>query len=408
MHDDGSPDARLSTTAQAALLACGLFSTIGLFSPGLVLPQIERAFAAVPHAVLLTQLIGAVASFSFALGAPLAGALIARFGCRRIIVPSLIVFALAGTAPALLNDLWSMVATRVVLGLALSGIFTGGLAGIGALPEKTRARMFGWFAVVGGSAAILMFPAIGVLARIDWHLAFTVHLVALVVLPLAWRLPMALGVAPSHISAQASNGPHALLTPAMLGLLGLAAFAGMSMFLGPMYSPLYLASLGVTDPRLLAIPVTLGSIAAVFASAGYGFLHGRLGVHGLSAAAMAIMGIMLFVAGSVDAIPLFTAAIVVQCATIALLAPNVSAAALEMSPPGLGAQAIGLANGVMFGAQILFPFIASAIRAATGLVGVFFAFGAAALAISVAMYSYARLRRQSPLRRPATGTTAGH
>jgi hypothetical protein len=52
MGDDGSRVGQPSAGAQAALLACGLFSTIGLFSPGLVLPQIERAFAAVPHAAL--------------------------------------------------------------------------------------------------------------------------------------------------------------------------------------------------------------------------------------------------------------------------------------------------------------------------------------------------------------------
>ncbi len=369
-----------------------------------MLPQIERAFAATPHAVLLTQLIGAVASFSFAVGAPLAGALIARLGCRRVIVPSLVVFAIAGTAPALLNDLWAMVATRVVLGLSLSGIFTGGLAGIGAMPDMRRARMFGWFAVVGGAAAILLFPAVGALARVDWHLAFTVHLVALAVVPLAWRLPASLGVFAPRASTDARTGMRTLFTPAMLGLLGLAGFAGIAMFLGPMYSPLYLTSLGVTDTRLLAVPMTLGSIAAVFASAAYGFLHGRLGIYGLSATMMVVMGLALVLAGSVDAMTVFTAAIVVHSATLALLAPNVSATALAVSSPGQGSQAIGLANGVMFGSQLLFPFIASAIRAATSIAGVFLCFGVVALAIGVAVHAYLRMRRPGPL--PAAAATS--
>lgn len=403
-HAANAQDIRLDRSALAALLGCGLFSTIGLFSPGLVLPQIERANATMPHAELLTQLIGAVASFAFAVGAPFAGALIARLGCRRVVAPSLVLFALIGTTPALLDDLWGIVATRVLLGLCLAGIFTGGLAGIGALADAQRAKMFGWFAMVGGAAAIVMFPIVGALGRIDWHLAFTVHLVALAIVPLAWRLPATLGLAASASAAPAAERPGGLMTPAMLGLLGLAGFAGMSMFLPPMYVPLYLVSLGTTDPRLLAIPVTLSSIAAVFASACYGYLHGRLGIYGLSAATTVVIGVALLIAGSVTSIPLFTAAIVVQGSLIALIAPNVSATAIAISPPAQHSQAIGLANGVMFGAQLLFPFIASAIRGYAGLVGVFFAFGGVSLAIGLGLFAYLRTRRARA--RPATVPTS--
>jgi MFS family permease len=395
MHDMASKETQLSGGARAALLGCGLFSTIGLFSPGLVLPQIEHAFAATAHAELLTQLIGAVASFAFAVGAPFAGALIARLGCRRVVVPALVLFAVIGTAPLLLDDLRAMVATRVLLGLALSGIFTGGLAGIGALPEQQRARMFGWFSVVGGAAAIALFPIVGALARIDWHLAFTVHLVSLAIVPLALRLPATLGIARVGVTAQAARGAGRLLTPAMIGLLILAGFAGMTMFLPPMYSPLYLTSVGITDTRLLAIPVTLGSIAAVLASAGYGHLHGRLGIHGLSAAAMLVMGLALLVAGSASSIPLFTVAIIVQSAMLAVIAPNVSATAVVISSPAQHSQAIGLANGMMFGAQLLFPFIASAIRSATSLAGVFLAFGGAAIVIGIAICAYLGAMRRN-------------
>jgi MFS family permease len=393
MHPIGSADTSLSRGALAALLGCGLFSTIGLFSPGLVLPQIEHAFAATPHAELLTQLIGAVASFAFAIGAPFAGALISRVGCRRVIVPALVVFAFIGAAPLFLDDLRTMVATRVVLGLSLSGIFTGGLAGIAALPEQRRARMFGSFAVVGGGAAIALFPLVGALARVDWRLAFTVHLAALAIAPLAWRLPDTLGIAEARPTSHTSRGARGLLTAPMLGLLILAGFAGMTMFLPPMYSPLYLVSVGITDTRLLAIPVTLGSIAAVLASASYGYAHGRLGIHGLSATTMGVMGLALLAAGSVSSIPLFTVAIVAHSAMLALIAPNINAAALMVSPPGQRSQAIGLANGMMFGSQLLFPFIASSIRSATSLAGVFLAFGGAALVIAIAIYSYLGLTR---------------
>ena len=92
----------------------------------------------------------------------------------------------------------------------------------------------------------------------------------------------------------------------------------------------------------------------------------------------------------------FTAAIVVQSATLAVLAPNVNASALEFSTPGKAAQAIGLGNGVMFGSQLLFPFVAAAIRDVAGLQGVFTAFGTAAALIAVFIVLRTRLRRTVP------------
>ncbi len=397
MHTAGGaqPEAqRSSAGAQAALLACGLFPTIGLFSPGLLLPQIARAFAATPNAELLTQLIGAISSFFFAVGAPVAGVLIARFGCRAVIGPSLLLLGLAGTAPALLNDLWSMLVTRALVGLAVGGIFTGGLTGIGAMPEQKRAKMFGWYSVVGGAVAIAVFPAIGAMARSGWRLPFTVHLVALVVLPLVFFLPKALGRSAATAPAERRDSGGGLLEPAMLGLLGIAAYAGMSMLLPPMYSPIYLTSLGVTDPRVLAIPVTMSSLLAVFASASYGWLYRWLGVAGVSGACLLVISCVLLLAGTTQSIPLFTIAIAIQGGVLGLIAPNVSAAAMHAAPPEKAGAAMGLANGVMFGSQLLFPFLAAWIRGQAGLAGVFFAFAAAGLLIGLSVLAHMAVGRR--------------
>jgi hypothetical protein len=119
---------------------------------------------------------------------------------------------------------------------------------------------------------------------------------------------------------------------------------------------------------------------------------------------MVVMGLALLLAGSVNSMTIFTMAIVVHSASLALLAPNVRATALAVSRPGKGSQAIGLANGVMFGSQLLFPFIASAIRAATSIAGVFLCFGIAALAIGVSVHAYLRMRRPVPLATAASSS----
>jgi len=394
-EDPAVPTARLSGGGMTALLACGLFITIGLYAPGLVLPQIARSFAGTPHVELLTQLIGSIASFTFAIGAPFAGALIARHGCRRVILPSLILFTVFGVAPGLLDDLWAILVTRAVLGFAVAGIFTGGLTGIGALPEDQRARMFGWFSVVGGAAAIGLFPIVGMLGHYGWHLPFAVYLLGVAVAPLVLLMPRTLGqvkkAAAERVSAQG------LLGPAMIGLLVIAALAGLGMVIGPVYAPIYLTTLGVTDTRLLAIPVTLGSIASVVASGSYGFFYRKLGMWGVSLLCMLVMGVALLAAGTAGSIPLFTVAIVFHSASIALVSPHISATALALSPAGKGSQAIGIANGMLFGSQLLFPFVSSWIRAEAGVTGVFLAFGAAGLLIALAIAARLGTARRRPV-----------
>ena len=388
---------RLNGGGMTALLACGLFITIGLYAPGLVLPQIERAYADTPHVALLTQLIGSIASFSFAIGAPFAGALIARHGCRRVILPSLILFTIFGAAPGLLDNLWAILLTRAILGFAVAGIFTGGLTGIGALPEDQRARMFGWFSVVGGAAAIGLFPIVGMLGHYGWRLPFTVYLLGVAVAPLVLLMPRTLGQVERGAASAVETSAQRLLRPAMIGVLIIAALSGLGMVIGPVYAPLYLTTLGVTDTRLLAIPVTLGSIASVVASGSYGFFYRKLGMWGVSLLCMLVMGVALLAAGTAGSIPLFTIAIVFHSASIALVSPHISATALALSPPGKGSQAIGVANGVLFGSQLLFPFISSWIREETGVTGVFLAFGAAGLLVALSIAARLGTTRGRPV-----------
>ena len=384
-----------------ALLVCGMFPTIGLFSPGLVLPQIEQAFAQSAHAGLMTELVGTLAGFAFALGAPMAGALIGRVGSRAVLLPALLLFAASGTAPALLNSLEAILVARVILGMALAGIFTSALAGLGALPSRSRMGMFGWFSVVGGATAIMLFPLIGMAGQYGWRPAFLVHLMALPALLPVLALPRWLGIAPTQeASTSKTRAPRgALVGPAMAFLLPAAAMAGMGMLIGSIYAPLHLANLGITDTHRLAIPATIGSIAAVAASALYGRAHRALGIYGVWSVAMMVMGVALAIAGTNTSVPIFTAAVVINSAMVALMAPHVSATALAVSPPHLGAQAIGLANGVMFGAQLAFPFIAAWVRGMAGLPGVFILFGLVLLTSGAAVGAHALVGRRQRIAR---------
>jgi len=383
--NDQSPNVAPTRTTATALLACGIFVTIGLFSPGLVLPQIAAAFSGTPQAPLLSELIGTIAGFSFALSAPFCGTLVGLRGCRQVILPGLVLFAAFGALPAVLDNLWLIVAIRFALGIATAAVFTAALAGIGTLAPHIRARMFGWFSVVGGIAAIVLFPIVGQLGHFGWRPAFLVHLTSLAVLPLALAIPASLGRRPRTVATAQTAHRTPFPAKAMAGILVMAALAGMGMILAPMYGPIYLASLGLTDTRLAAIPLMIGAAAAVLGSAAYGLANRILGIRGIFVGAGCMMGVALVVAGFTRNIVVFSAAIAGMSAMVALLSPNLNAAAVQFNRPERAAQAIGLTNGIMFGAQLLFPFLAAAARAQFGISGVFFAFGVVISAAALLM-----------------------
>lgn len=389
--------ANLPVRAAIALLGCGMFTTIGLFSIGIVLPQIAGAFPETGDAPLIAQVAGAISSFSFAIAAPLSGILIQRRGLRDTLVPALILFAIAGTAPALARNLWEIIVLRIILGIALAGIFTAGLTGIALMSEAVRARLFGWYAVVGGVTAMVVFPVVGVLAGYGWRAAFLVNLAALAILPFASGIPREMGRTMRRADAAAPTRGRPFLDGPMLGLLALSGFAGMAMFIGPMFTPIYLSGLGVTDPRLIAAPITAASVAAVAASASYGWLHRRLGVAGITALTMALIGGALLLSGLTTSILPIGLGVVLAAVGVAAFAPNVSAAAVELSAGRNQATVLGAANGALFGAQVLFPFIAEPISRSAGPGAVFLAFGSCALLIGA---GHGLMRRRTQPRSP--------
>jgi len=386
-----SAPAAIGKGARSGLLACGIFTTVGLFAPALLLPQIEQSFADVPHAALLTQLIGGIACFFFALGSPLAGMLIARVGSRAVILPSLVLVGLAGVAPAFLDSLTAIVATRAVVGVAVAGVFTGALSGIGQAPEEMRPRLFGGLSVAAGGAAQLLFPGVGELAKMGWRWGFAVYLVGFLVIPLALLIPARLGRAFSA-GLEGVTAPSApFLNKGLAGLLVVAVLIGMAMFIGGLYAPSYLASeLGITDTRMLAIPSTLGSAVSPIAAALYGKLYRRINLSGVMIFGLFGLTASFLLASVAEELVLFSIAMLVGGVMYSLLAPNVSASALALSAPQHAASAIGLANGVMFGSQLLSPFAITAILSIGRPVSVFHVFAGALAFAAVAIALAAR------------------
>ncbi len=150
------------------------------------LPQINLHFESTPQADILTRLIITLPAIFIALASPLYGWLIDRFGRKKFLLVSLIIYAFAGTSGFFMNDLYSILVGRAILGIAVAGIMTTSTTLIGDYFQgEERNRFVGLQGAFIGLGAVVFLSAAGFLADIRWQLPFLIYLFSVPILFLA-------------------------------------------------------------------------------------------------------------------------------------------------------------------------------------------------------------------------------
>jgi MFS family permease len=115
-----------------------------------------------------------------------AGVIADRWGRKRLIVGSVLLYALAGASGYLAGSLPALLLGRAFLGVAVGGIMTGVLAlTADYLHGSARASFMGVQGAAMALGGVVFVMTGGVLADIHWRAPFLVYLAAIPVLPLA-------------------------------------------------------------------------------------------------------------------------------------------------------------------------------------------------------------------------------
>ncbi len=115
-----------------------------------------------------------------ALLSPLVGVMADRYGRKLVLVPSLFIFAIAGTACVFLRDFGLLLLARAIQGIGAATLGSMRMALIGDLyTGKQRMQAMGLNSSILYSG-IAFYPLIGgALALLGWYYTFAVHIVAL-------------------------------------------------------------------------------------------------------------------------------------------------------------------------------------------------------------------------------------
>ena len=143
------------------------------------LPEIAKAFP--EESELSIQLILTITALFTAIGSLFVGNLIDKFGRKKPLIVSTILFGFAGSSGLYLNSIDAILVSRAILGLSVAGVMTISITLIGDYYSgEFRNKVIGLQATIMTFGGVLFIFFGGVLAEIDWHLPFTLFLLAFI------------------------------------------------------------------------------------------------------------------------------------------------------------------------------------------------------------------------------------
>jgi len=186
MSDVKSNPDTFSTKLVLLLSASFAVMSGSLVSPAL--PAIESHFSEVPNVSYWTKSIPTLPALSILFASPVIGIIADRIGRKTILLVGMAIYAIAGSSAFVLNSLTAILISRVVLGLAVAAVMVTTMSLTSDYYDgKQRSRIMGWQSACMGISGTVFVAVAGVLADLGWRWPFLLHLIFLLLFPIAIR-----------------------------------------------------------------------------------------------------------------------------------------------------------------------------------------------------------------------------
>lgn len=163
------------------LLFAAMLTLMGGAAVAPALPLISEVFSDAPE--FLISMIITLPSLAVACTGYVIGVACDKFGRRPVLLASLAIFAVAGSAGFYLDSLWAILLSRVILGVGIAGLTTATTALITEYyTGASRVKVLGYQSAAMGFGILLLETCGGTLAEISWREPFLIYLVAFVIM----------------------------------------------------------------------------------------------------------------------------------------------------------------------------------------------------------------------------------
>ncbi|NEP09240.1 MAG: MFS transporter [Symploca sp. SIO2C1] len=356
------------------LLIAGSLTTMagGVVAP--VLPDMVQQLRLDP--TLAGNLVS-MHCLTIALFSPPLGMLADRIGRLRVLVPSLILYALFGVSGALMHSLEPLLISRGLLGAASGGIAAASLGLLGSSYEgEAREQALG-YATSTLTITGIAFPLLGGwVGATHWQFAFCLYglglpLAVMAALTLREKQPKPTKPIRQHDPLKLSQ---VLGHPYTLRLLVTLALASVSMYAVVIYAPQYLKETIGAGAALNGVVLATRAVGAAIISAfGAKWLAKTLGTAAATAVGFGLMALSLSTIPLLNQISwiLFTA--VLFGVGFGIVLPSLYGTLANLAPSALKSTVMAAGIGAGFLGQFLSPILLGPVLGYGGLEGVFYA-----------------------------------
>jgi MFS family permease len=245
------------------LVMCGFLPVMAIIALSPTLPTLLAHFKDVGNPQLMVPLLITAPSACIALFAPAAGAIVDRFGRRKLMLWAMAVYGIGGFIPFFIDNFWAVIAGRVVIGLGEAAVLTVSNTLLADyFEEKARHR---WLMLQGLAGSVLGSVTIagsGFLAAKGWQRPFAVYGIAFPIL-LASVFYLFEPVPRARTQQDAAAAPvSASPFPYMVALVvcGVTVLLSTIYYVQVIHFSVLLKDLGVTDPQSIGLAMAIPSL----------------------------------------------------------------------------------------------------------------------------------------------------
>jgi MFS family permease len=350
-------------------LALLCVATLTILAPTIIapaLPRVVEAFRGVAHVELLAKLMLTLPALFIAVGAPLAGAIVDRFGRLTLLRGCLVLYGLAGAAGYVLTDLYAILASRMLLGVAIAGSMTTLTALVGDyFHGEERARFAGMQSTAMSLGAMVFVGVGGLLADVSWRLVFLVYLAGwLVVIPTVLYLHE-----PAHRHGAGDKGADAapVAWRRVAAAYAITFFALVVFYMTPVQVPFLVRDLGVRSSAAAGFVIVLSSLAAAAGAQLYARASRGNGVFAIYGWAFGLIAAGYALIGFASSYAVVLAGALVSGLGVGLFFPNSYLWLLSLAPERLRGRLSGGMTTAVFLGQFFSPLLAQPVIDAVSL-----------------------------------------
>lgn len=370
------------------LLAAGSLTTMagGVVAP--VLPDMVEQLHLDP--AFAGNLVS-IHCLTIGLFSPPLGILADKIGRMRVLIPSLILYAVFGIAGAFFQGLVPLLVVRGLLGAASGGIAAASLGLLGSMYEgESRSQALG-YATSTLTITGIAFPLLGGwVGATNWQFAFYLYGIGI---PLAFLSAVSLGDVqksqPKAVAKDSGSKLKTVLTDSYtLRLLFTLALASVAMYAVVIYAPLYLKTAIHADALVNGIVLASRAIGAAIISAfGAKWLAEKMGSAPATALGFGLMAATLITIPVLHQLNLILLTAVFFGVGFGLVLPTLYSTLANLAPSDLRSSVLAAGTGAGFLGQFLSPIFLGPVLGWGGLEGVFYAAAIVAMLAGLLLFA---------------------